>query len=197
VTRSIGRAVGIVVAAATAIAATTGVAAASSASMERHDHGCGWDYVATTYTADPGEVNKLAVVGVPQDGFALDGTCVGGNFGIPDTAVVAFSDAGAGAIRVGLGCNRVRPRVAVCGQEPLKIALGDRDDYLALNVLPEYSITGLLSAVVSTIDAGTGNDSLRTLNGTTDLVDCGAGADAVTADAFDELSNCETVTRVG
>jgi Ca2+-binding RTX toxin-like protein len=40
------------------------------------------------------------------------------------------------------------------------------------------------------VDGGTGGDSIMVKDGQMDMVDCGGGADAVTRDPIDVLSNC-------
>lgn len=44
------------------------------------------------------------------------------------------------------------------------------------------------------VDLGDGDDTAQTRDGVVDVVSCGPGADAVTADAMDELVGCETVS---
>jgi len=44
------------------------------------------------------------------------------------------------------------------------------------------------------VGLGSGNDAADTRDGFSDRVQCGAGADTVAADQFDELTGCETVT---
>jgi Ca2+-binding RTX toxin-like protein len=41
-----------------------------------------------------------------------------------------------------------------------------------------------------------GNDAMHSADGVNDLVDCGPGTDALTADPIDSISNCENVTTV-
>src|SRR3954447_12294962 len=43
--------------------------------------------------------------------------------------------------------------------------------------------------------AGSGDDTIDAMDGTTESVDCGGGADSVTADKGDRLSDCERVKR--
>jgi hypothetical protein len=45
------------------------------------------------------------------------------------------------------------------------------------------------------ITAGGGNDAIQAAFGGTDVVDCGAGVDTVSADQSDRLNNCEVVSR--
>jgi Ca2+-binding RTX toxin-like protein len=45
------------------------------------------------------------------------------------------------------------------------------------------------------IDAGSGNDTISVADGIGDSVECGPGEDSVDADQFDQLANCEHVTR--
>jgi hypothetical protein len=58
------------------------------------------------------------------------------------------------------------------------------------------SITLLPASMASTVFAGSGGDTLDTRNKVSDYIDCGDGADVVTADKSDRVaSTCETVTR--
>ena len=45
-----------------------------------------------------------------------------------------------------------------------------------------------------TVQGGEGNDSVNVQDGVADVVNCGAGTDAVTADRSDAVSNCESVS---
>jgi hypothetical protein len=68
----------------------------------------------------------------------------------------------------------------------IKLALGDGADTLTV-------VQGALEAVVT---AGAGNDTIDVRNKAVDRVDCGDGADSVTADVHDVVaSNCEGVSR--
>jgi hypothetical protein len=45
------------------------------------------------------------------------------------------------------------------------------------------------------VEGGDGDDTVRAADGYADKIDCGSGADTVTADQADTPTNCETVTR--
>jgi len=45
------------------------------------------------------------------------------------------------------------------------------------------------------IEGGDGDDTIRAADGYADRIDCGPGADTVTADEADTVADCETVTR--
>ena len=51
------------------------------------------------------------------------------------------------------------------------------------------------TAAPDRIHAGAGDDFVQAAFGGTDTVDCGAGADLVTADLADRVTHCETVVR--
>jgi hypothetical protein len=149
------------------------------------------------YRAAPGEVNQLK--------FTLglaDVTPVADPCSLVEFAVAAAISDTAG-VTAGSQCHSARPTAAVCLSTALLrplIELGDRNDTLRLAVSGGAE-TGVPSTFVpgagtfgADIDAGTGDDNLTTANGATDTVDCGDGVDTITADASDQLVNCENVT---
>jgi hypothetical protein len=184
-------------AASLGLVTTASGALASSAFNEYRTNSCtGAQFpVALRYTAATGEVNKVTVAELPLDQVALyfGGPCEDGTLhsqlgrGPLDTTII--SDPGARSIETGRGCDRVLARLVTCVSRHLIMDLGDGGDYLALDVP--------LNTGRHEINAGSGNDTLRTLNVIgEEIVDCGDGIDSVTADAGDQLTNCENVTRI-
>ena len=51
-------------------------------------------------------------------------------------------------------------------------------------------------AGVDRLFGGTGRDAVNAVDGTADVVDCGPGRDRARADRIDQVTNCESVTRV-
>jgi hypothetical protein len=144
-----------------------------------------------SFTAGPGEVNKLTLVQADVEingGIGFPGPCF--YFYHRETTAVV-SDPGA-PLTAGAGCSSLTRAQAACSVAsamdtlaPATIDLGNRADALALSL-----------GTPAAVDAGPGNDQLRTLNGETDTVDCGGGFDTITADAADQLTACESVTRL-
>jgi hypothetical protein len=133
-----------------------------------------------TYRAAPGEVNQLKfVLGVAEEPPT--------NLGCySDTFQMAAAASDTAGVTPGQQCRSARPTAAVCASTDAVSAvidLGDRNDTLRLAV--SYG---------ADIDAGTGDDNLNTANGASDTVDCGDGVDTISADASDQLVNCENVT---
>lgn len=108
-------------------------------------------------------------------------------------STTAYVSDSAFPVTAGNGCRSYQPKVALCGVAggfdslgTTRVYLGEGSDSLALELSADPH--------PSVIYAGGGNDTLRTLNGSRDTVDCGPGTDTVTRDGKDVLTNCEIVT---
>ena len=139
-----------------------------------------------------GQANKLTVSlqDVTIDtGFGTIGPCSSFIVGATNGYI---SDSGA-PVTAGNDCSSLQPKVALCDVAsgldsvgPTRIYLGGGADSLALEASAPL--------IPSIVYAGSGNDTVRTLNGARDTVDCGPGVDSVVRDSKDVLTNCETVT---
>lgn len=143
--------------------------------------------ITTQYLGGP-EVNKVtAIAGTLRLSFYdlrycghLNGT----------TGQVLFLDS-ATKITPGPGCIQTIGRLVTCQLGRLVIDLGDGDDYLAMVLSPEVDAGEDLPGGGmrgSSINGGGGNDHLRTVNRSYDLVACGPGDDTVLADAGDQIN---------
>ena len=103
------------------------------------------------------------------------------------SATVAVEDTSTNIAAVGPGCEAAMS-VGTCSAEVIDkavITTGAGDDSIRVGSLP---------ANVTVIWAGAGNDTIRALNGSRDIIHCGDGHDQVIADATDQISSdCEVV----
>jgi hypothetical protein len=153
-----------------------------------------WEYL--TISAAPGEKNILTVAEAVQGG--------------PSSSFVIV-ESGTGTTQAGPGCTKAG-RVLTCDVgsafPSLNLSLGDKADTAAVSGHFEYwEVYGgsgndridLSQAPASNpwvpggwIGGGDGRDHLDTRNNSSDIVDCGAGADIARADGFDRLTSCRT-----
>ena len=152
------------------------------------------------YVAGGGEKNRVTVTG----GYASVSIDLGsgGPCGYADGV-----DAGQIVVHDGLAdvtptpsCQRVNRHAVQCPwPSSVEIQLGDQDDALFLGLAGEVrTYVGDIPGVrlrSANVHAGSGNDTLRVLNGVKDYVICGTGYDTVLADLDDALAACEFVDR--
>jgi Ca2+-binding RTX toxin-like protein len=156
-----------------AVAALLLAAAPASASTVRLDPGGGDDSSTVTYTAAPGEQNKVSV--------AVDG---------PKATI---DDPGASSITTQQGCTQVTPKRAVCDLQDsttniqrIAVELADGDDSFEMTAV-NTRFSG------ASVRGGTGDDDLRggpfadSLNG-------GVGIDALRGGAGDDFLSTDDQT---
>ena len=120
-----------------------------------------------------------------QDADRLDGGAGGDRLWGGGGADVMGGGAGTDLLRGQGGNDRL---AGGAGPDTLIGGLGN-DTFT--EVAASYSPADPLDTGRNRIEAGPGRDRLNVANGRADRVDCGGGADSVTADKADRLKNCE------
>ena len=106
-------------------------------------------------------------------------------------------------VTAGSGCTQSTPQEIFCDPSALVVVTGgDFDDTLVAKELSVAATVQLFggggvdhvtgNSAANLLDGGAGDDVIAGRDGEVDLVDCGDGADTVTAEAADVLSSCET-----
>ena len=161
---------------------------------------CVQDPGRLVYVAGGGEKNRVTVTGVSAS-VTLD-------LGLWEGPCAGYAEFGAGTMLLhdgladvaSIGCKKINRHSARCPWPGfLEIQLGDQDDELFLSLAARFSdyVSNVPRAggQSAAVHAGSGNDTLRVLNGTKDYVICGTGFDTVLADRNDALAECERVDR--